>query len=170
MSAQHLHTLFPSDSFFTAHSDFVQTRLNGQDSTGDQTLNPARTSKKSGINKTLLYGICGGLLALGLLLMAYACFLRRRNGKQFRKGAVYRPLASPTPPVDMSIMHQDSHPPPRYSLPPQYGQPPEGQLYDPHSQPGAPSQAHLYDPQPGPYSSQQPVPASYHTPWEGRPQ
>ncbi|KAK0202036.1 aspartic peptidase domain-containing protein [Desarmillaria ectypa] len=156
---QFLSTTDPTE----AHSDFVAVRLNGNDTTGRQTLSgPTSSGSGGGLPRAVYFGIAAGALGLGLLLMVCAFFMTRRR-KQGNTS--YRPVSSPSPPVDMQLNAAN---PPRYSLPPQYNCTSSEPYYD---QPQVPTQAQLYDPQPEPHSqrmSSVQYGGSYQSPWGGR--
>lgn len=138
-----------------AHSDFVSVRLNGDDTTGTQKLNPVRASGNSPPAKTSpttifkqvkpIYLILGvAAVAAALLISVFACCICRRR----RSAAAYKPLHDPAP-MKMGMMPQQQPAP--YINNATYAQPvnqpfPTQPLYDPPT-----------------YSSMQ---AQYPTPWD----
>ncbi|KAK0464234.1 aspartic peptidase domain-containing protein [Desarmillaria tabescens] len=150
---QFLSTTDPTE----AHSDFVTVRLNGNDTTGGQTLNGPTSSGSGGLPRAVYFGIAAGVLGLGLLLMVCAFFMNRRKK---RGSTSYRPISSPSPPVDMQL-HAN---PPRYSLPPQYDYA-SSEPY--HDRPQMPAQAQLYDPQHSQHMPSVQYGGSYQNPWDG---
>ena len=109
-----------------AHKDFVTTRLNGTDTTGDNAhaLLPASQEKHSPVSGNekaknaffrywpwLVGGV--GLIALaGLAWFLYTCCCRRRRGRVgttgFKPGP-YQPLHAP-PPAPAMDLHPMGHP------------------------------------------------------------
>ncbi|KAJ7758113.1 aspartic peptidase domain-containing protein [Mycena maculata] len=132
-----------------AHTDFVNTRLNGVDTTTDtfNTNNENSNSSSSSKPKTIYYIIAGCVLGALLLLIIGGIFFRRSRSR----ASAYRPLhlPAPAPMYGAPQMHQQGPMPTQpYGAP--YGNPP---VYNPDRP---------YDP------PQERVP--YHNPWEGRQQ
>ncbi|KAJ7079759.1 aspartic peptidase domain-containing protein [Mycena belliarum] len=125
-----------------AHNDFVQSRLNGVDTTNN-IFNSNNTTIDDGNPKKFnkLYYIIGASVLGGLLLIALGILLCRRR-KSSQQG-VYRPLHLPAPGATGA--------PPMYQQGPMYQQPYGANTYNPDRP---------YDP------PTERVP--YHNPWEGR--
>jgi len=135
---QFLSTTDPAE----AHSDFVTTRLNGIDTTGNQILNSGSSSSSSGDNnnvsnfyrrnKTYLIigAICLSVAALVAIVSLIVCQRRRRT--RFNKGGPqqwgsYSPLDAPGHQMPPNSQMMSNNAAPAYN--PQYGQP----LYDPQA-------------------------------------
>ncbi|KAJ7486168.1 aspartic peptidase domain-containing protein [Mycena galericulata] len=122
-----------------AHTDFVNVRLNGVDTTTNIfNANNESNGSSSSRSKTTYYIIAGCVLG-GILLLAVGSYLVRRNRSKQR--GVYRQLHLPAP----APMY--GAPPMRQQGPPPYGAP----MYNP-DRPYDPPQEHV----------------PYHNPWEGR--
>ncbi|KAL0960742.1 hypothetical protein HGRIS_005766 [Hohenbuehelia grisea] len=154
-----------------AHSDFVQVRLNGIDTTDGQVLKSSSTPQTTSSRKrTIIYIIGASLIALGLVLAVLAFVLARSRRNKMVKGGMgastasswasmrpggrqgaYHPLNDPAP--------SDAHaPPPQYNPNAQYDPSHQGQ-YAPQGQQSYPYAA-----------QQQPLyqNSSYQNPWDHR--
>jgi hypothetical protein len=127
----------------SAHSDFVNARLNGVDTTNNIFNSNGSSNDGSSKPKTLYY-IIGGAVLGGLLLIIVGGLLVKRS--RSRQRGVYRPLHLPAPGAGNPQMYQQQ---PMYAQTQPYGAGP------PAYNPDRP-----YDP------PQERVP--YHNPWEGR--
>lgn len=83
-----------------AHSDFVQVRLGGVDTTTNVMTHTGSSSSSS--NKTIYYIIAACVLGALVLLTVGAFFIRRKRSRQH----VYRPLHLPAPNVGQPQMYQ----------------------------------------------------------------
>jgi len=134
---QFLSITNPSD----AHTDFVNARLNGVDTTNNMfNANNQTSGSSKGLSRTTWYIIAGSVGGAILLLVLGAVFFKRSRSQR----GVYRPLHLPAP----APMRQQGAPT-GMGAPPQYGVNPP--VYNPDRP---------YDP------PTERVP--YHNPWEGR--
>ncbi|ESK90521.1 aspartic peptidase a1 [Moniliophthora roreri MCA 2997] len=124
---QMLSTTEPSE----AHSDFVQVRLEGVDTTDGQTLGPGKQRNSTPGNNTksnraLYLGLAIAAGSLAVLLLIFACFYRRRrNGNVSKPGGslgAYSRLSVPAP--DMRDQSTPFNPQQLYDAPQQANQAP----------------------------------------------
>jgi len=133
----YVQLLSTTDDLAEAHNDFVQVRLNGVDSTGDQTFldtfTPSgppeiRTTNNGGDfsswldkHKTILIAVGASLGGALLLLVAALCFCRRRRPNVREKDGKRRWFLRGVP-VGGKGGYQPVHEPaPAESDPPSYG-------------------------------------------------
>jgi len=139
---QFLSTTTPSQ----AHTDFVNSRLNGDDTTTSILNVHNNSTGTSGLSRTTAIIIGASVLGALLLLVVLSVLIRRRRASQ---AGAYRPLHLPAPGQA-----------PMYGAPPMGQQGPPAYAYGPN--------APVYNPD-RPYDP--PVQAErvpYHNPWEGR--
>ncbi|KAJ3988032.1 aspartic peptidase domain-containing protein [Lentinula detonsa] len=130
-----------------AHSDFVNQRLNGVDTTGSQTLNASTStdSSSSSSHKTLYFGLAIAAGALALLFFVGAFCMRRNKTKTAaawvpgRSGGAYAQLSNINGPRDNHLASTSAPPytqyDQRYDHDGEWGQ----TLYDPAAPGGASS-------------------------------